>query len=118
MVWKLWLDDVRNPEVFLTSFYEQDFRVEKYVWAMTVDQAIYYTKLHGAPNFMALDHDLGYDPSLMRTRTAMEYLHWLVNRYPDSCPKYRCHSSNPEAAKNMVAFMESWKKSLESGNDP
>lgn len=112
MTWKLWLDDVRHPKVFAKATYGQDWLKEKYVWAMSVDQAIYYVKLYGPPCFMALDHDLGYDPVTLSKRTVMEFLEWLQTNHPDTPPEYRCHTSNPVGEQNMVAFMESWKKSL------
>lgn len=112
MTWKLWLDDIRHPKVFARQQYGQDWLEEKYVWAMTIDQAIYYVKLYGPPSFMALDHDLGYDQVAMCERVVPEFLEWLQENHPESPPDYRCHTSNPEGAKNMIAFMESWKKSL------
>lgn len=107
--WNLWIDDIRNPKVFDRDNWQE----MEYVWATSVDQAVYFCQLWGPPEFMALDHDLGYDPVAMVNREVPEFLRWLQERYPDSPPRYSIHTANPEGRKSMQAFMNSWKKSLE-----
>lgn len=106
--WNLWIDDIRNPKTFAGDWQEKEL-----VWATSVSQAIYFCQLWGPPQFMSLDHDLGWDQSAQCSTTVPEFLWWLQKNYPDSPPDYRCHTANPIGEKNMVSFMESWKKSLE-----
>lgn len=106
--WNLWIDDLRNPRLFDRLGWEE----MQYIWASTVEQAIYFCQLWGPPEFMALDHDLGTD-YLGNARSVPEFLDWLQRNHPDSPPRYSIHTANPEAGANMRAFMESWKKSLE-----
>lgn len=98
MTWKLYLDDVREPEE------------ASYVIARSTEEALGLCKELGFPTFMSLDHDLGGDD------TTMVFLNRLVRELWDtstSPPDYQVHSSNPVGAKNIVAFMESWRRSLE-----
>lgn len=111
MMWKLWLDDMRNPSVECPK--ESDF-----IWAHDCEQAKYYVKMWGPPSFMALDHDLGvtlksHMMGSTRVETVMEFLRWLSDKYPDSVPDYRVHSANPVGSSNIVSFMDSWKKSIQ-----
>ena len=111
--WKLWLDDVRDPLTEAPD--DRDF-----VWCRDCHQAMYYTRMWGPPSFMALDHDLGItiDQHVIggtRTEDVLRYLRWLEGRHPESCPEYRIHSANPEGQKNIISFMESWKKSRALG---
>lgn len=109
MKWELWLDDVRNPEIFAERLYHREFTC--LLWARDTEQACYFVKTFGLPDFMALDHDLGLSYS-GRGQTSMKFLRWL-SRYSDDCPEYGIHSDNPEGAKNIESFMRSWKRSLE-----
>lgn len=92
----LFLDDVRlSPS-------------QNYVPARSSDEAIDIIRILGWPRFMSLDHDLGGDD------TAMVFLRRLVDEVWDGItdpPDYIVHSANPVGTKNIIAFMESWKRS-------
>lgn len=123
--WALWLDDLRNP---YTSEKRSLHPIGKtFVWARDVEQAIYFVKAFGPPDYMALDHDLGLDEentriqnSLVYKESGMDFLKWLEEhmdgrRPPDAI----VHSDNPEGKKNMEAFIRSWSRSAsneENGN--
>jgi len=101
VTWNLWLDDERNPGLAADPSEPQ---VSGWVWAKSTKEAIKLVETLGNPAFMSLDHDLGGDD------TSMKFLKWLANySYPS---EYQVHSANPVGAKNIVSFMESWKKSL------
>jgi len=96
MTYKLFLDDKRDPK-------DKD---QYWVVCRTSDEAIKYVVDNGMPLFMSLDHDLGGDD------TAMAFLKWLdLNKYDEGPPPYQIHSENVEGRKNILAFMESWRKS-------
>lgn len=66
----------------------------------------------GPPEFIDFDHDLGeLEPGF--EDKAMRFLKWLEGAYPYAIDglDYRIHSANPEGAKNIQAFMDSWRRS-------
>ena len=100
--WSLWLDDqLDDPEVVGRK------TPEGFDGAKSTDEAAEFVRLWGPPVMMDLDHDLGGGDS------AMVFLRWLSEEFPYSCPAYLIHSENPIGRENIVAFMESWKRSIE-----
>ena len=106
MKWVLVLDDERSldqipiPEelkkltiVLAKSYYD------------AVDLCVY---IDYSPEFISFDHDLGSEES------GLDFAKWLRGFYDylEAPPAYQVHSSNPDGAKNIIAFMESWKKSI------
>jgi hypothetical protein len=93
---RLYIDDIRNPS-------------EDYIVLRSTEEAICFIKANGWPEFISFDHDLGGDD------TTMVFLKRLVNEIWDGRtmpPDYTVHSANPIGSKNIVSFMESWKKSI------
>lgn len=91
---KLFIDDIRNPP-------GDDFSVVR-----STQEAIEWVKTNGMPTFISFDHDLGGED------TSMIFLHKLYEFWneTDTIPEYTVHSANPIGSKNIVSFMESWKK--------
>jgi hypothetical protein len=103
MTWKLWLDDQADDP-------ERPARQtpEGYLTARSAQEAIKLAEEHGLPAVMDLDHDLG-------SSDTMEFIRALVRLYPDGpVPEYTIHSENPVGRTNITAYLESWKKTLES----
>jgi hypothetical protein len=101
MAWNLWLDD-------------QAFELKErkapagFLPASSVQEAQRFINVLGLPEFMDLDHDLGKDG------TAMDFLKWLVEKYPDGpVPGYNVHSENPIGKLNIYSYIKSWKKSID-----
>lgn len=98
MFWKLYLDDERCPSDSGWMIARSSEDAKKLV----VDL--------GMPEKMSLDHDLG------GADTTMVFLRWLYNfsyeNKINNVPEYVVHSANPIGSKNIVSFMESWKKSM------
>jgi len=93
---RLFIDDIRNPS-------------EDYIVLRSSEDAIQFIKQNGWPEFISFDHDLGGDD------TTMVFLKRLVNEVWDGKtmpPDYIVHSANPIGSKNIVSFMESWKRSI------
>jgi len=93
---RLFIDDIRTPS-------------EDYIVLRSSEDAIQFIKQNGWPEFISFDHDLGGDD------TTMVFLKRLVNEVWDGKtmpPDYIVHSANPIGSKNIVSFMESWKKSI------
>lgn len=93
---KLFIDDIRNPPS------------TDYVVVRSTNEAIAHIVTNGWPTFISFDHDLGEDD------TSMVFLRRLVNEVwtNQPVPMYTVHSANPVGSKNIVSFMESWKKSV------
>jgi hypothetical protein len=91
----LFIDDVRYPPG------------RDWMLARSIQDAKDIVNSLGRPIMMSLDHDLGGDT------TVMEFLRWLVDEHYDAGPpNYMVHSENPVGAQNIVAYLESWRRSL------
>lgn len=97
--WRLFLDDVRDPED------------TAYTVARSSEEALELCRSRGMPEFMSLDHDLGGDDTTMVFLTRLVREVWDTYTPP---PDFQVHSANPVGAKNIVSFINSWAKSLES----
>ena len=95
MTYRLFIDDTRDPPD------------DTWVVCRTCSEAQAAIVDLGRPAFMSLDHDLG------GTETVMEFLRWYAhNHYETGVPDYQVHSANPVGQLNIVAFLESWQRSL------
>ena len=101
--WKLWLDDQTwDPEI------PKRHAPDDYIGAASSLEAKKLVEMLGPPMFMSLDFDLGGDD------TARNFLNWLFYEYGSPIPpEYEIHSENIEGQKDILSFMESWKKSLD-----
>ena len=100
MTWKLYLDDVRDPEI------------PGYTVIRSSIMAIIKTvKRRELPEFMSLDHDLSGDDTTMKFLKELHAIWENMGSDPTKIPRYIVHSANPIGAKNIISFMESWKKS-------
>lgn len=102
MTWKLFLDDVREPT-------EDSFILARSS-AMAVVLCVQHDEL---PEFMSLDHDLGEGDDTMHFLKELYYLWEKMGSDPENIPSYVVHSANPVGTKNIIAYIESWKKSLQ-----
>ena len=96
-MYRMFIDDIRNPPP------------GDWVVVRSSSEALEYIQTNGMPEFISFDHDLGGDD------TTMVFLRSLVKSLWDgtnNIPDYTVHSANPVGSKNIVSFMESWKKSL------
>lgn len=101
MTWKLYLDDVRDPP-------EPGWTVVRSS-IMAVVKCVQRKEL---PVMMSLDHDLGEDDNTMRFLKEL-YVMWEdMGADPDKIPDYVVHSANPIGTKNIISYMESWKRSV------
>lgn len=100
MAWKLYLDDVRDPP-------EQGWTVIRSS-LMAIVTCVQRKEL---PEYMSLDHDLGEEDNTMRFLKELHHIWETMGADPEKIPKYIVHSANPVGSKNIISFMESWKKS-------
>lgn len=65
------------------------------------------SRQRGLPTVMSLDHDLG------ESETVMEFLRWLADvAYDRGPPGFLVHSANPVGRDNIVAYLDSWARSI------
>lgn len=112
MKWKLWIDDdTFTPDI-------EDWRkppAGETDWKIATNSAgaLICCMAYGIPEFIDFDHDLG-ELASGESDTSMKFLKDLFDFYPDAIDEikgYRIHSANPEGAKNIEAYMDSWKRS-------
>ena len=99
MSWKLFLDDVREP-------IGPGFTLARST-AMAVVLVIAPKEF---PTYMSLDHDLGEGDDAMRFLKELHYIWEKKGSDPELIPEYVVHSENPIGAKNIISYMETWRK--------
>ncbi len=100
MTWKLYLDDVRNPP-------EPGWTVAR----SSTMAVVIISKRKRLPSAMSLDHDLGDEDNTMRFLKELYAIWEMWGSDPKLIPSYQVHSANPVGIKNIISFMESWKRS-------
>lgn len=112
LTYKLFIDDdAGKPNIanFRNPPNEDNWQI-----AHSSQEAIVIVQNCGLPSFIDFDHDLGeiQTSSGVEMDTSMKFLYWLSNSeyFDQDIPEYKIHSANPEGTKNIIAFMESWKK--------
>lgn len=101
MTWKLFLDDVRDPT-------EEGYVVAR----SSIMGVVEITNRNELPEFMSLDHDLGETDNTMKFLKELYCIWEMHGSNPEQIPDYVVHSANPIGTENIIAYMESWKKSV------
>jgi hypothetical protein len=102
MNYKLFLDDLRNPEMI----YENP---EEWVMVRNIQEFKEIIIERGAPSEISFDHDLGVVNG--RIEEAPEALYWLM--YADYIvPVIRVHSDNVGGSLNLESQAKTWHKIL------
>jgi hypothetical protein len=135
-MYNLYLDDWRTPGV--TASYHRDEKVRKamieseWVIVKSYKEFVDYIMSHGIPYMVSFDHDLGDEfhflesdkPILSLEEVVFEYdkyeeltgyhaAKWLVDYCLDNnltLPIYFVHSDNPVGTKNIISYLENFKK--------
>jgi hypothetical protein len=123
----LWLDDERNPEVYLSKesksgayqrnkkFYDDlhtKYKNIKFKWVKNLDEFRDYIETNGLPEFISFDRDLkkgneiekGYDYP-----DGEDCAKWLVKYCKENdlpIPKYFVHSANKNGQKNIPEILD------------
>lgn len=102
--YKIYLDDVRTPN--------PDCR---WVVCRTVNEAIQTIELHGLPDQISFDHDLGEGQA-----DGIELTKWLIEAHLDAkidlsidAFQYTVHSMNPVGRENIACLLSSFQRYLE-----
>lgn len=106
----LWLDDVRQPEKYLTKqkqssqtssrnieFYQRvmaKYNVQ-FVWVHNLDEFMNYITTHDMPGLISFDFDLGRD--ILKGSECAKWLKQYCAETNKPLPKYYVHSANNRA---------------------
>ena len=106
---KLFLDDVRTVDmVYGESHINQYYTVRSY------NEFINFIKKNGLPDFISFDNDLGLDEEGNTAKEGYDAAKWLV--YESNLDlknlKFKVHSSNPVAKKNIYYLLSNYIKYL------
>jgi hypothetical protein len=125
MGYNLFLDDSRTP---LETFgYSKNFLYKTLEWVIVRNyrEFVEYVNKHGPPNVVSFDHDLAdqhyqvvgerhipYDS--FDEKTGYHCARWLISYCNDvgvPFPDYYVHSMNVVGRKNIISYVENYKKS-------
>lgn len=118
-MYKLYLDDMRFP------------KSDGWTIVRSYDEFVYHIKLHGLPNEISFDHDLGKDDEIRNIATGMskrqaralkkeiksgydcakflgEYC--IENQLP--LPLWNVHSANPVGKENIEMYLKNVERHL------
>jgi hypothetical protein len=128
MVYKLFLDDVRNPVHCVTYMQSRiGWKNPIYLqndWMICRNYESFKNTLEaeGLPEFVSFDHDLADEHYAPETddyqyieKTGLDCAKYLVDyciKNKLKLPQYACHSMNPAGTKNIMEYLETAKKWL------
>lgn len=119
---QIFLDDIRDPS------WVYDFGSDSQWVVLRSGQQFYdWVELHGLPDLVSFDHDLGgidengneVDPATVPS--GMDCAHFLVNYCLDHdlpLPRFKVHSANPVGSANIRGLLESFCQHQRSAQKP
>jgi len=108
----LWLDDIRDPFMYLWQVqFMPDYikGVDHIVWVKTYEDFVEWIEINGLPDEVFFDHDLGPSPM----KDGYDAAKWLGNHCIDNnlqIPTFQIQSANPVGAKNIREYLNNCKK--------
>ena len=127
--YRLFLDDIRQP----SDVTWVDLPPGPWVIVKNYEEFVKTITEKGLPGFVTFDHDLAdehyrksmynpdrhynnyYTDGTFKEKTGYECAKWLVEYCLNNCfpfPTYAVHTMNPIGRENIVAYVESYKRSL------
>jgi hypothetical protein len=104
----LWLDDIRDPEIFSIKY---GIESDEVIWVKNYYEFIDWINTNGLPSIIAFDHDLG-DISA-NEKTGFSAAKWIVEYCLDSkkdLPDWIILSANTVGAENINCLLKNFKK--------
>ena len=109
---KLYIDDIRIPDAN-----------DNFVVVRSYDEAIYWMRTNGCPDYISFDHDLGFTPRKHDNaieNSGYEVAKWMVENDLNAKSKFipehfefTVHSANPVGAANIVGLLQSYMRKRE-----
>jgi hypothetical protein len=123
--------DIEFYGTVIPSKYNQFYWENDWIVVKNYDEFVQYILLNGLPDFVSFDHDLGIEhikyyfdngghenpPDPMgadfEEKTGYDCAKWLVDyclEHNLKLPEYLVHSANPIGKKNIISYLENFKK--------
>ena len=110
MSYNLFLDDIRDPNLFLND-------TKTWVVARNHNDFVKIITERGLPDFISFDHDLSdvdqNKTSNFKEKTGYDCAKWLIEycmRANESLPKWQVHSMNSVGRNNINALLTRYKE--------
>ena len=117
MMYKLFLDDVREVNMVYKNLSNDDFVIVR-----SYNDFICHIKDNGLPSFISFDNDLGVDVNGRLLEDGYACAKWLVydSNLDLSNFYFKVHSANPVAFVQISSLLNNYIKYLKrrTGNDP
>ena len=131
----LWLDDIRDPNDTIWTYWMIDSGINpdefSIIWVKSYSEFTHWITQNGLPSLICFDHDLGEDVAKGRvskginkrqarilkreTLSGFDCAKWLVEFCLDNqinAPEFRIQSANPVGAENIRGLIENFKKNV------
>lgn len=108
----LWLDDIRNPYLYIWQVQympDYDKNTDNIVWVKNYEEFINWVTTNGLPDKVFFDHDLGPSPM----KDGYDAAKWLGNYCIDNnkeIPLFYIQSANPVGSDNIRQYLNNCKK--------
>ena len=106
---KLFLDDIRDPDMIYNKTEAKDFVV-----VLSYNEFLNYIREIGLPDFISFDNDLGLDEAGVIALDGFAIAKWLV--YESGLDlrnlKFKVHSANPVAAEQIKGLLNNYIRFL------
>ena len=102
----IWLDDQRNPEIFLTRLERETFEV---IWCKSYDDFKTTLDTVEFPTVVYFDHDLGDE----HCRNGKHCAQLLIDKCIETghkLPQYASQSMNPIGKRSILSLLDSFRK--------
>lgn len=107
MKYRIFLDDIRDPEKYYPN--------QNIVLCRSYEEAVAFVKLNGLPEFVSFDHDLG-DVHSEQEETGYTFAKFLIDYMIENNIStefdYIIHSSNPVGYQNIDCYLKNGFKYL------
>ena len=102
---KLFLDDIRTPEMVYTKTVAKDFVVVR-----NYAEFVNYIKQNGLPEFISFDNDLGLESNGEIAPDGYAAAKWLVYESGFDIRKlqFKVHSANPVAGEQIRGLLNNY----------
>lgn len=111
MKYKLFLDDLRSVEMVYPGKTDADFVIVR-----TYSDFIHYVKVHGLPDYISFDNDLGEDEDGNLLPDGYACSKWLVyeSKLDLRSLRFNVHSANPVAKIQIESLLNNYLNFLKT----
>jgi len=109
MMYKLFLDDIRNVDMVYKELSNNDFVIVR-----SFKEFVNHIEQNGLPQFISFDNDLGADEHGYVLPDGYDAVKWLVyeSNFDLRNLNYKVHSANPIASVQIDSLLKNYIKHL------